>query len=70
MSATHVPPNRGEMVMSRPDFCEQCGDEIAAGDRMAFAPSKTPGRYRYWHEKCFDANLTPLKDWPKSTAKR
>ncbi len=69
MSATAHPMNRGEMVLSKPDFCEQCEREIVAGDRVAFAPSKEPGCYRYWHEVCFDRSVTPFMDWPKSAAK-
>lgn len=65
MSATSHATNRGEMVASRPDYCERCEREIAVGDRIAFAPSKEPGRYRYWHEECFEAGCTPIKDWPK-----
>lgn len=69
MSATAHAPNRGEMVLSGPDFCEQCQKELVAGDRVAFAPSKTPGCYRYWHEECFDRSVTPFKDWPTAAHK-
>ena len=67
MSATAHPTNRGEMVLSAPDYCEECKCALAAGDRVAFSPSKTAGIYRYWHEECFDRSVTPLKDWPKLT---
>lgn len=70
MSATAYPMNRGEMVFaSEADACEQCERKLAAGDRVAFAPSREPGRYRYWHEECFDRSVTPFKDWPKTSTR-
>jgi hypothetical protein len=69
MSATAQHMMRGEMVTSKPDFCEQCERELVVGDKVAFAPSATPGRYRYWHQECFDRCVTPFKDWPKSVSK-
>lgn len=70
MSATSHPMNRGEMVTDSPDhLCEQCDRQLVAGDKVAFAPSKTPGRSRYWHQECFDKSVVPFADWPKSDRK-
>ncbi len=50
------------------DICEECHKEFKEGDEVTvIEPADASNRpTRMWHTACFEAGLTPLKDWPKS----
>jgi hypothetical protein len=45
-----------------PHYCDDCKKQLVAGDKITHTHDMT----RMWHTACFEANLTPCKDWPKS----
>lgn len=47
---------------SGPVQCADCRKFLQAGDRITY----TLDMRRMWHTKCFEKNLTPFKDWPKT----
>lgn len=56
---------KGELVNpgSGPQQCAECREFLQAGDRI----THTLDMRRLWHTKCFEASLTPLADWAKTT---
>jgi hypothetical protein len=41
--------------------CLDCGKRLQLGDKCM-----TAGEDRWWHEECFNANLTPFHQRPRS----
>ena len=61
---------RGKLVNKalKPQKCEDCGQELERGQNVVYTLDSKPEQLpetRFWHEACFDKNLTPMAEWAK-----